>query len=417
MTEQAPDRGALIADGAVRPDHGDQVARVAHERAEARLAAAAVHLLGERGPRERKRDLCGERSQRCTDGLGRFVRPATRRSTRSALWAARSSTSTRSWSAGSSSAVSTSGRSLTTSPASPASAASSSAASRPLAGGCGRGADSRDEVRPRHGAGGRQRDLVDLLAARRGHEVAARGAQHPLPLSERSCWRMSPAIRETTRPKSDEGGRTDHREVVVPAPQVVDDADGRRDQRRAREQPQAESRQQPAGLFSGLIDLGHRGMEGGRAPEEVEADPAAVEPDLVVVRALHEHQAVDEVRGQQADDAGDHQVEGQAARGRRRAPAAPSPPAAARRPAGTRPTPVVRGRQRMVVDVGGDQPHPRGEREPDRHDRRVDRAAAVAPADCVAAGSSPPAISAGYTARYAPSPIDGNGTSRSSSRG
>ena len=72
MTEQAPDRGALIADGAVRPDHGDQVARVAHERAEARLAAAAVHLLGERGPRERKRDLRGERPQRCTDGLGRI---------------------------------------------------------------------------------------------------------------------------------------------------------------------------------------------------------------------------------------------------------------------------------------------------------------------------------------------------------
>ena len=199
--------------------------------------------------------------------------------------------------------------------------------------------------------------------------------------SERSCWRMSPAILDTTRPKSTSGGRTDHREVVVPAPQVVDDADRRRDQRRAREQTQAESSQQPAGLFSGLIDLGHRGMEGGGAPEEVEADPAGVEPDLVVVRALHEHQAVDEVRGQQADDAGDHQVEGQAALA-----------AVERQPHRHRQQQHVGqrvrhrhqssgGGQRMVVDVGGDQPHPRGERQPDRHDGRVDRAAAVAPAD------------------------------------
>ena len=48
VAEQALDRGALVGDGAVGGEHGDQVARVGDERAEARLALAAVEILGER---------------------------------------------------------------------------------------------------------------------------------------------------------------------------------------------------------------------------------------------------------------------------------------------------------------------------------------------------------------------------------
>ena len=243
MTEQALDRGALIADGAVRPDHGDQVARVAHERAEARLAAAAVHLLGERGPRERKRDLRGERPQRCTDGLGR-IRTSGHEEKHPLRTLGSQIEHQHALVVG---GELERGEHLGTQPHDLAGLAGLGGVEqrslRPLAGRFGHGADSRDEVRPRHGAGGRQRDLVDLLAARRGHQVAARGAQHPLPLERALLLAHEPGHSRYDEAEQHDGGRTDHREVVVAAPQVVDDADRRRDQRRAREQTQAESRQ------------------------------------------------------------------------------------------------------------------------------------------------------------------------------
>ena len=64
VAEQPLDRRALVRDDAVCVEHGDQVARVRDERAEARLAPAAVALLGERRRVERERDLRGERTER-----------------------------------------------------------------------------------------------------------------------------------------------------------------------------------------------------------------------------------------------------------------------------------------------------------------------------------------------------------------
>ena len=64
VAEHALDRGALVGDAPVRVEHGDQVARMGDERAEARLALPAVEVLRERCAFDRQRDLgreCPER--------------------------------------------------------------------------------------------------------------------------------------------------------------------------------------------------------------------------------------------------------------------------------------------------------------------------------------------------------------------
>ena len=60
-------RGALVGDHAVGADDRDQVGGVAHERGEAGLALAAVHLLGQGVALEGQRDLRGERRERGDD--------------------------------------------------------------------------------------------------------------------------------------------------------------------------------------------------------------------------------------------------------------------------------------------------------------------------------------------------------------
>ena len=64
VAEHALDRGTLVGDRPVGVEHGDEVARMRHERAEPRLALAAVQILGERGSLERQRDLRRERLER-----------------------------------------------------------------------------------------------------------------------------------------------------------------------------------------------------------------------------------------------------------------------------------------------------------------------------------------------------------------
>ena len=82
VAEQPLDRRALVADLAVGTDDGDQVARMADQRAEARLTAAPVDLLGELGALEGECHLRGERSQGGAHGSLRWcVLPATTSST------------------------------------------------------------------------------------------------------------------------------------------------------------------------------------------------------------------------------------------------------------------------------------------------------------------------------------------------
>ena len=63
VTEDAFDRRALIGDRGVGLQHGDEVAGVADERRESRLAPAAVHLRAEHLAVERECDLAGESEQ------------------------------------------------------------------------------------------------------------------------------------------------------------------------------------------------------------------------------------------------------------------------------------------------------------------------------------------------------------------
>ena len=218
---------------------------------------------------------------------------------------------------------------------------------------------------------------MDLVAAGRGHEVRAGSAQHSLPL-ERALL-LADQARHPHDHEAEQADRcqADDCEVVVAVAQVVDDADHRRDERCAREQREPEPREHPLGLHRRLVDLRHRRMQGSRPPKQVEPDPAGVQPDLMVVGALHQHEPVQEVGCQQADDARDHQVEGQAAL-----------PSVQGKPHGDRQEQHVghrvghgyepaHRRERVIVHVRRDQPNPGRERESDRQDRRVDRAATV----------------------------------------
>ena len=85
VAEHALDRRALVGDLAAGAEHRDEVARVLDERAEARLAAPPVHLLGERDAVERERHLRGQRPQRGLDGRS----GPRRRRRRRAAWARR----------------------------------------------------------------------------------------------------------------------------------------------------------------------------------------------------------------------------------------------------------------------------------------------------------------------------------------
>ena len=59
--------------------------------------------------------------------------------------------------------------------------------------------------------------------------------------SDRSCWRTRPAMRTTTRPKRSDRRDVDDAKSCVPRAELLHDLDHRRDQRRAREQPEAEA--------------------------------------------------------------------------------------------------------------------------------------------------------------------------------
>ena len=67
VAEDALDRRALVADDPVAVDDRDEVARVSHERAEARLALSPVHVLDQLGAAECERHAVGERLQRLHD--------------------------------------------------------------------------------------------------------------------------------------------------------------------------------------------------------------------------------------------------------------------------------------------------------------------------------------------------------------
>src|SRR5262249_44982121 len=73
IAEQPFDRRALIRDGAVGREHGDQVAGVRQERGEPSLALGAVEIRRQYRSLDRQRDLRGESFER-VEGLASHTR-------------------------------------------------------------------------------------------------------------------------------------------------------------------------------------------------------------------------------------------------------------------------------------------------------------------------------------------------------
>ena len=198
--------------------------------------------------------------------------------------------------------------------------------------------------------------------------------------SERSCWRTRPAMRTTTRPKS-----------AIDAPVTTAMSRSRRWMSCTRLITGATSDAHVSSASRKRVSIEsrraercsswrHRRMQRRRSPQQVEADPADVEPELVGVGPVQDQQAVDEVGRQQQDDARAEQVE----RGR-------APAAVEREPDRRREQQDVAERigdrdelgdrrELVVVQVRRHQRDPLRQREADGEDQAVDHAAAVAAA-------------------------------------
>ena len=315
VAEHALDRRALVRHGAVRVEHGDQVARVRDERAEARLAPPAVEVLGQRRSLDGERDLGGERLERVDllareSAIGRAEDEQAARlvTDRRAAGAARAAASMpklgphglgqspRAGPAESSGDV-----------AEPAVGVSRQRATRTRR----RTRPRRPRRRPSAGARRTRRRLADEQG--RTAETAASLTCSPPAAATRST--PAPSQRELARRRSlllaHEAGHArddekeqrcrgdDEHEHVGVAPRLPG-ADSGRDQTGAGEQSEAKRREARARLERRLFERPHRRVERGGAPEQVVRDPADVVDQLVVVRVGEQRVRVGRVDGEQA---------------------------------------------------------------------------------------------------------------------
>ena len=169
----------------------------------------------------------------------------------------------------------------------------------------------------------------------------------------------------------------DQHEDVGVAERLVE-ADAGRDQARPGEQPEAERSETRARVERRLFERAHRGVERGRAPEEVEGNPADVVAELMVVRLRQQGERVCGVHGEEGDDAPDQKIEGGCplAVVDRQADCGGEEQDVAERVGGR--NRLLERRQAGEVDVRSDQEDPREQRDADRDDQRVDHAGAVA---------------------------------------
>ena len=140
-----------------------------------------------------------------------------------------------------------------------------------------------DQAQPRRGAiveegtHGLQRRAVDLRTAGGGHQRRARRAQRAL--ARHRALLLADEARHAQHDEAEEHHRRrdDDEEVEVAAAQLLRGLDDRRDQRRHGQQRQSQRRQPRHAVGRGLLELAHRGVQGGGAPQQIEADPADVE--------------------------------------------------------------------------------------------------------------------------------------------
>ena len=133
--------------------------------------------------------------------------------------------------------------------------------------------------------------------------------------TERSCWRTRPAMRATTRANRMIAATLTTKRSS-PSSMTCSRAMTGAIRRGAGERHQPQRREAHVAVGSRLLEIGHRRVQRRRSPQQVEAEPADVEPDLAVVGARERDQAVGEVGGEQGHDARDEQVERGPARAR-----------------------------------------------------------------------------------------------------
>ena len=157
----------------------------------------------------------------------------------------------------------------------------------------------------------------------------------------------------------------------------LDDPDCGRDEAGDGEQREPHAREPRAPVGRGLLERPHRGVKRRGAPQEVVRDPAHVQQDLVVVRALEQHVVVDGVRDEQTHDARGEQEERRlAAAGVDREPDRRGEQQHVAQRVGHRHTLGEVGHA-AEVDVRRDQEDPRQQADAERQDQRVDQAGAV----------------------------------------
>ena len=361
-----------------RVDDGDQVARVAHERAEARLALAPVHLLGQRGALERERDA-GRRATASAStisgesGAGERDDEQAARHRRARPAGARSRVPHR---PGTSSSAARVVRSEPTG-VEPAAARACRRPRSASSGGVGAAAsehDARSGVSSARGAprrrrrrrlpAARARPRAISLARRRRDQRGARAAQRAL-ARDRPLVLADEARR---RARSRAGTATIEAPMITSrsrspgCPRATSSIAGAiSDAARQEREPQRRSRRSRSGVAS--LEVAHRRVQRRRAPQQVVADPAGVVDQLVVVGAVEQRVAVGRVRRRAAQ----HEPR----RAGRTTPARRPPSNASRTAAAssrTSPsgyateTRLRERRQRGVVDVRRDQEDPREQR-------------------------------------------------------
>ena len=146
-----------------------------------------------------------------------------------------------------------------------------------------------------------------------------------------------------------------------------------------------------------LLELAHRRMQRGGAPQQVEADPADVEPDVAVVRPVQRAPGRRRVGDEQRDDARGQQVErGLALAGVDREADGRGEQQDVAERVGDRDELARRASARRRAGTGAIRNDPRQQRQAERDDQRVDDAGAVATRGLRRRTSiSRPAISAG----------------------
>ena len=318
--EDGERRRALVDDPAVGAEHRDEVGRVAHERAEAGLAAPGVDLLGQLRAAEGQGDLRGQVAQ--GGAIGEAERLAGGDEQDAAQLLARGEAdredvraAAREPEVGAQRRAQREQRHLGIGGQGEQRLGRRSAQVTPGEELC-RGAVGRDdpqlavlEERERARRSGAQLagrphgGRVELVALGRADERGAGAAQHALARGGALLLADEAGHAGHDEDEEDDRREDDDEEVDVAAADLADDLDGGRDERRERQERQADRRQARRVPGGGLGELAHRRVQRGGAPEEVEADPADVEDDLAVVGAVQRHDAVDEVGDEQRDDA------------------------------------------------------------------------------------------------------------------